>query len=550
MDNDTIIYGCEPIALFQGDEYPIILLVGSDGQVGFGWFGSKIVHAVTKPIGHAITGAVHVAVHNPVASFTSNVVKVAGKAVGTVTKPIQSVTGAITKEIGKIPIVGGPLHTVFDVTFHVAMGPTNLVTAIASGQRIDHVVLNNLKQQLHDFKQIAPYAQMVISIVPGVGQGVSAMLSAGLALAEGQSITDALKAGLIGAIPGGPLVKAAVTMGVETIQHIARGDKLNLQTFTQTAGGIASSALGLPIAARNALVAGVAIIGGIAHGNPLDKAVSDAAIQALPLSDPVKKAMKEASTLSLDLAHGKKIDAALTARFSAIASVLPATNPLHDSIKTGLDTTRKVHGKNEDIMLAALQSGLADTLVSMGAQPLPADAQKAVKAGVGLGSGVVYQAHRQTHITLATGKLTESGIQLSKTSPLFAEARKLAAAKNATKGFDVATGLLQQQVGVGDIAHARNGLDVTQKIGFDIACSVRVGAVANPKPPTLSPAAHAGNAIALGMQSYVPERKAAIMATVQTSPSATVGATVAVKAVATSREPFIIRILRALGFRK
>lgn len=550
MDNDTIIYGCEPIVLFQGDEYPIILLVDDDGQVAFGSLFGNIIHAVTKPIGHAITSTAHVVTHNPVASFTSNVVKVAGKAVGTVTKPIQSITGAITKEIGKIPIVGGPLHTVFDVTFHVAMGPTNLVTAIASGQRIDHAVLDNLKQQLHDFKQIAPYAQMVISIVPGVGQGVSAMLSAGLALAEGQSITDALKAGLIGAIPGGPLVKAAVTMGVETIQHVARGDKLDLQTFTKTAGGIASSALGLPIAARNALVAGVAIIGGIAHGNPLDKAVSDAAIQALPLSDPVKKAMKEASTLSLDLAHGKKVDAAFTARINAVASVLPVTNPLHDSIKVGLDTTRKAQGKNEDIMLAALQSGLADTLVSMGAQPLPADAQKAVKAGIGVGSGVVYQAHRQIHITKASGKLTESGIQLSKTSPLFAEARKLAAAKNATKGFDHATGLLQQRVGIGDIAHVRNNLSATDKLGFDMAAAVRVGAVAHPKPPTLSPAAHAGSAITLGMQSYVPERKAAIMTTVQANPSAAVGATVAVKAVATSRESFIVKILRLFGLRK
>jgi hypothetical protein len=468
-----------------------------------------------------------------------------------VSHSIQDVTGKITHEIGKIPIVGGPLHTIFDAGFHIAMGPSNMVIAVAiEGKRIDKVVLENLKQQLHDFKQVAPYAQMVVSLVPGIGQGVSAAMSAGLALAEGQSITDVLKAGAIGAMPGGPLVKAAITMGVETIQHVARGDKLNLQTLAQTAGGIASSALGLPLAAKNALMAGVAIVGGIAKGNPLDKTLADATITALPISDQAKKAMVEASTLSLDIAHGKKIDAALTSRINGVASMLPSTNPLHSSIKTALAAGQKAHGKNEELMMAALQSGLGDSLVSMGAQSLPTDVQKGIKSGAALGSGVVYQEQRKVQLTKVTGKLTESGIQLAKTSPLFAEARKLASGKGGTQGFDHATGLLQQQVGAFDIAHVRDGLNPANKIGFDMALSTRIGAVANPKPPTLSPAAHAGHAISLGMQSYVPERKAVIMQTIQTNPSATVGATVAVKEVAVSRESWLVRLLKALGIKK
>jgi hypothetical protein len=261
--------------------------------------------------------------------------------------------------------------------------------------------------------------------------------------------------------------------------------------------------------------------------------------------------MTDATALSLDLAHGKRLDAALIAHVNVIASALPSTNPLHDTIKTGLTAAMKAGpGKGEQALLATLQSGLADSLVSMGAQPLPADAQKALKAGVGLGSGVIFQNNRKVALTKATGKLTESGIQLAKTSPLFAEARKLAAAKGATQGFDHATGLLQHQIGTFDLATARNSLNVTQKIGFDIATAARIGAVSNPKPQTLSPAAHAGNAITLGMQSYEPEKKAAIMETIQTSPSATVGATVAVKDVATAREKWYIRLLKALRLRK
>jgi hypothetical protein len=560
------------ITLFQGEEYTYPVTIGTIGsmrgtmfdmirvavpaarrkeayaledklkrnlnQAEIQSFGARPAGGITKTIGSAT-------------KFASNVVKTAGKAVGTVTKPIQTVTGAVTKVIGKIPVVGSPLKTVFDAGFHVAMAPANLTVAIASGRRIDKAVLDNLKEQLKEFKQVAPYAQMVISIVPGVGQGVSACLSAGLALAEGQSIQDALKAGAIGAIPGGPLVKAAVTMAVETIQQVAKGQRIDLQSISKTATGIASSALGLPIAAKNALVAGVAVMGNIAAGKPLDKTLTDGAILALPISGPAKKAMTDASALSLDLAKGKRIDAALTSRINAIASALPPSNPLHDTIKTGLDAARKAGtGKGEQVMLAALQSGIGDSLVSMGAQTLPADVQKGIKAGVGLGSGVVFQAQRANQIPKITGKLRESGIQLAKSSPMFTAARKLATAKGATEGFDIGSGLLEQQIGTFDLGAVRNSLDANQKLGFDMAAAARVGAVTNPKPPTLSPAAHAGNAITLGMQSYEPDKKAVIMQTIQSDPSATVGAKVAITTVAAKREHWLRRVIKALGLRK
>lgn len=554
----------EEVTLFSGDDYALVEL---EYPVGFGWFGSKIAKSVVKVVSAPVKVAakvtmapVNLAKKVPVVGsvvkkadhFASNAVKVAGKPIGAVTKGIQTVTGAVSKEIGKIPVIGGPLHTVLDAGFSLGMAPVNLAVAVAiDGKRIDQAVLNNLKQQLHDFKQVAPYAQMVISVVPGVGQGVSAALASGLALAEGQSIADVLKAGAIGAIPGGPLVKAAVTMATETIQAAATGKPINLQTFASTAGGVASSALGLPVAAKNALVAGVATIGAIAKGAPLDKAMTDAAVNSLPLSADAKKAMTDGSQLAIDLAKGKKIDAALTSRVNGIIARLPATNPLHIALKTGLETARKAPpGQQEKTLAAAVHSGIGDALVSMGAQSLPADAQKGIKAGAALGAGKVFQSIRGPAVLKVTGKLIESGVQLSKASPVIAEARKLATTQGATQGFDHATGLLQQQVGLHDISVVRNALPANQKIGFDMAVAVRVGAVANPKPATTSPAAHAGNAIALGMQSYDPNKKAAIMSTVQTNPSAAVGATVAVKEVAAKRESFIVKVLRLFKLHK
>lgn len=519
------------LTLFQGEDYdayptlygcnaPLIWTPGCGYEpynVGFGWnlFGA-------------------------IGNFVSNVVKTAGKAIGAVVHTIQDAAGAVGKAIAKIPIVGGVLSTVFDVVYHAATGIVNLAVAVViEGKRIDQAVLGQLKTALQDFKQIAPYAQMVISIVPGIGSGVSAALSAGLALAEGQSIGEALKAGLIGAIPGGPLVKAVVTMGVETIQHVARGEKVDFATLTQTAGGIASSALGLPIAAKNAIMAGISTMGKVVQGQPLDKAVTDGAIMALPVNNQIKGAMTDATAMALDLAHGQKLDRVLLTKADGIISRLPTGNPLKDTLQTGIAATKKVAQgrKVEDIMFASLQSGIGDSLVSMGATKLPSEAQKAIKSGVALGSGIVNQGHRALQLTdKIQGKLAQGGIQLAKAHPMFAEARKIAASKGGTHGFDVGAGLIEQRAKVFDIATVRNSLkNVNDKLGFDIACSARIGAVANPKPKTASAAAHAGHAITMGMQSYDPKKKQIMMATIETVPSATVGAKVAVKRIAAVR---------------
>lgn len=521
-DEDDYLFGFPEVYLFQGEEYVVVY--------GFGKKGGLF-----KSIG----------------KFASNAVKTAGKAVGTVTKPIQSVAGAVTKTIGKVPVVGGPLKTVMGAGFKSAMAPIKATTAVASGKRIDKVVIGTIKGEVKSFKQVAPYAQMVVSVVPGVGTGISAGLSAGLALAEGQPIVDVLKAGAIGALPGGPLVKAAVTMGVETIQAASQGKKVDLASLSKTAAGVAGSALGLPIVARNALMAGVAATGNIVAGKPIDKAVTDAVVKTLPIPDAAKKAMVEASAISLDLAHGKKVDTVLLSRMNNIMAALPATNPLRDTLKNAITTVQKTGGKNAEALLhTALNSGIADSLVSMGAKPLPANVQQSIKTGIALGTGIIAQNATRKGLAEITGKLTQSGIELAKTSPLFAEARKMAVANGTTKGFDLATGLLQNQIGTFELATARNSLDAKQKLGFDMATSLRIGAVTNPKPANVTPAAQAGQAITLGMQSYVPERKAVIMETVGKNPSAAAGATAAIKQVVAARESWIAKLLKALGIRK
>jgi len=526
----TGIY-CPPVQmifLFYGDEYAVDWEYGgNDFEFGFNLFKS-------------------------VGKFASNAVKVAAKPLGVVTKPIQIVTGEVGKVVKKIPIVGGPLKAVLDSSYTVAFGVVDMSIAIAvDGKRIDKVIMGKLKEELKNFKQVAPYAQMVISVIPGIGIGVSAALSAGLALAEGQSITEVLKAGLIGAIPGGPLVKAAVTMGVETIQHVAKGEKVDFKTISQTAAGVASSALGLPIAAKNALMAGVSIAGDIASGKAIDKSVTDGAIKALPVSDQIKRTMTEATALSLDLAHGKRLDYAVTARLQGVVKALPANNPLADSVKNALAVAQKGGGKKqEELLHAALSSGVSDILLSAGSKSLPPEIQKTIKSGIALGSGVVAQNVRKKAIPKALGKLTQSSIELAKTSPLFREGRKIVskAGPATVKGFDIGTGLLQHQAKMFDVAVVRNNMKPAEKKGFDMAVALRVGAVSNPKPTNVSPAAYAGFAITKGMQSYVPARKVSMMKTIEKTPSAITGATVAVKQVAATRKSWLTKFLESLGF--
>jgi hypothetical protein len=563
--------GCEPLTLFQGDdyapepfytyEYPYGLSMGFGGNLMTRAFDELLAKKKAELLSkaktsaekeqiekstEALTATIHQryesgGILNAVGNFVGNVVKTAGHAIGTVVHSIQNAAGEVGKVIAKIPIVGGVISAVFDLTYQSTMGIVNLAVAIViEGKRVDQAILSSLKKQLQVFKQVAPYAQMVISVIPGIGQGVSAALSAGLALAEGQSIADALKAGLIGALPGGPLIKAAVTMGIETIQHVVKGERVDIATIAQTAGGVASSALGLPIVAKNALLAGISTVGAIVKGQPLDKAITDGAIKGLPISEQVKNAMTDATAITLDLAHGKPLDRTLLSRIDMVSSRLPASNPLADTIKTGITATKKLTSgqKVEDVMFTALQSGIGDSLVSMGAAKLPPDAQKAIKSGVALGTGAVAQVKSAEQLTRnVVGKLTESGIEQAKANPMFGEARKLTVSKGGSRGFDYALGMVQHLGSVFATATCRNNLpNPNDKMGFDMACAAMVGAVCNPRPGDMSATAHAGQAITLGMQGYSPERKQAIMATIGNMPSAVVGATSAIKQVASRRE--------------
>jgi len=263
-------------------------------------FNTHMVQHVGCPLALGIgdpftVGGLFSSIAHAVSSVAKGVAKATG--VTAITKAAVKVTkvatnfakGAVNATLGKIPVIG-PLA---NSAVSIMNAPANLVSAIASGERIDKAVLNNLKQALKDVKQIAPYAQMVVSLVPGVGTGISAALGASLALASGQNITDALKAGVLSAIPGGPLVQAAAGLAADALQG----------------KNIAASVLNnLPIspAAKTALVQGLEAAKKIAKGQNVGKALLDGALKQLP------PAYQKAIQIGTAIGHAKSLQEAAT----------------------------------------------------------------------------------------------------------------------------------------------------------------------------------------------------------------------------------------------
>lgn len=246
----------------------------------FGGLFSSIAHVVSSGVSTVSHAAVSVA--SGTANLVSNAAKVAGREIDKAAHSVQDAAGKVSSLVAKVPIVGAPLHTVFDAAWHVAMAPVNAVVDVAiRGKRIDKVALDGLTTALHDVKAQAPYAQMVVSMVPGIGSGVSAAIGAGTALMNGQPIDKALAEGVLSAVPGGPLGKSLANVGFSTITSVAKGEPINIETIAKSAAGSVINNLPIPEGSKQALRMCLVSAAAVAHGqNPvMSPEVLDAAFR-------------------------------------------------------------------------------------------------------------------------------------------------------------------------------------------------------------------------------------------------------------------------------
>jgi hypothetical protein len=126
------------------------------------------------------------------------------------------------------------------------------------------------KAGIADVREAVRFAAMVAPFVPGLGTGVGAALGAADALANGQPITQALIAGVRGAIPGGVIAQAAF----DTAAQLAQGKRLDQAVLTAARNRLP------PGPAQAAFDTGLALT----QGKNVQDAVLQGGAQLLPAS--------------------------------------------------------------------------------------------------------------------------------------------------------------------------------------------------------------------------------------------------------------------------
>lgn len=214
----------------------------------------------------------------------------------------------LKRKIGKIPVVGKGLAAVYQFT--PGLGQMELAGNIVKGDRIDHALLHQLRQDVGAAKDVAPYVQTVISVVPGVGQGISGAIGAATALASGRPISDALIEAARGAVPGGPAATAAFDVATAAV----KGKPID---------EVMVAALPLPPEQKKAVVTAAHAARDIAQGKRVDKALYEAGKQYLP------PAAQKAFDTGLALAHGQNLQKVAG---KALGDALPQLGSIGDAV--------------------------------------------------------------------------------------------------------------------------------------------------------------------------------------------------------------------------
>lgn len=274
----------------------------------------------------------------------------------TIKSVINTAAGAAKKvdsTIEQVPVVGKGLHAIYDV------GPAGLITTaadIAKGERIDKAVIGRFKNQIRDVKDVAPYAQTVVSFVPGIGQGVSGAIGAASALASGKPISEAMIVAVKESLPGGPLAAAALDAGIAAAQG---------KPITE----IVIAGLPIPDDQKKMVHQGLNAVNDIAHGKRIDHVLVDNALKSLPPQ------YQKAISTGIALGHAKN---------------------LQDAMKTA------VKGAVPQLAEIGLSKIAEDPVFKAGIHSLTDDA----KNGFKIGAGMVNFKVNSTEFNAIRGRLT------------------------------------------------------------------------------------------------------------------------------------------------
>jgi hypothetical protein len=234
--------------------------------------------------------------------WLENAAKSVGRAVESASHAVADVSSSVADTLGKIPLIGPGLKGLYGFTYGALIQSADNVL---SGIRFDKVISRHFESQVQNVKEVAPYVQTIISMVPGIGPGISGAISAGLTLAQGKPIDEALVDFAAGSLPGGALVKSMAKMAFAA----ASGKPLS---------DIAVSALPIPPAAKDALKAGLRVASDVAQGKPVDKSLLAEANRQI---DRLPPEFRTAAQVGVALGQGKKLQAVAMEQLPSLIAV-------------------------------------------------------------------------------------------------------------------------------------------------------------------------------------------------------------------------------------
>jgi hypothetical protein len=171
---------------------------------------------------------------------------------------------------------------------------------------------------------------------------------------------------------------------------------------------------------------------------------------------------------------------------------------------------------------------------------LPPNVQSGVKLGSLTGNSAVVNSS-STITPAVLRSLQHLGSLYESSNPPASHARTLV--PSGTYGFDIGLGCTINKISANNLSMIRQGLSPADQNGFDSALALHIGANVSPPADTSNAMQAAGHMITTGMQSAPEDNRVAMMKNVAKNPTARVGATIAVKQIANSREGFFAKII-------
>ena len=353
-------------------------------------------------------------------------------------------------------------------------------------------------------------------------------------------------------LPGGPLAKMACDVARAGITAAVEHKKITWMSLAQEGVSAAASAISLPDAAKDVLEGALTCATHLMQGQTLDRALVAGVADALPVPPEAKSAMNQAIDIAHQIAQGQRVDRVLLAHVDKIATLLPIDAKYQKGITVGLDVSVKVAQKKkiDKVLQMRLMQSVVDIGVTEGRKHMPKEAKDAFQIGLSTAHCQMIQNITRDHIVgTVTKKLMVQGQQIIKEERTAGAAYQSVVREGHT-GFQVGTGAMRYQMNVNQVMTVRNGLSEEDKSGFDLACSLRIGQVANPPPYEVSDAhAEVGYYVTQGVQGGYPAQKQAQIEACMQDPTVAVGVQTAMKNIAIARASWWTRLLIALGLK-